>query len=91
MFENHVGMYIPTLIQSNYRFLKMFIYVFMYFKKLFVEDFRVPFCFGKNHGCLVCVILILKPHLFLREYQTKIQRLRVSSVHLGRKTNHNSL
>lgn len=84
MFENHVDMHIPTLIQSNYGFLKMFIYVFTYFKKLFVEDFSVPFCFSKNCGCLVHVILILTSYLFLREYWMELQRVRVSSVHLGK-------
>ena len=84
MFENRVGMYIPTLIQSNYGFLKMLMYVFTYFKKLFIEDFSVPFCFSKNCGCLAHVILILTPHLFLTEYGIEIQRLRVSSIWAGR-------
>lgn len=53
----------------------MFINVFTYFKKLFVEDFSVPFCSGKNHGCLVHVMVILTPHLFLRGYWTEIEYL----------------
>lgn len=78
-------MYIPTLTQPNYGFLKMFVYVFMYFKELFVEDFSVPFCFVKNRS----YDFDFNTPPFPERVQDK--RLRVSSDHLGRKTEPNSL
>lgn len=57
MFENCVGMWVLTLIQSNNGFLKSYFYIYMYFKKLFVEEISVTFCSGKYFGCLVYTVL----------------------------------
>lgn len=58
MFENCVDMWVLTLIQPNNGFLKYF-YIYMYFKKQFVEEISVTFCSGKNFGCLVYTVLTL--------------------------------